>query len=265
MKKCSLFLSFALFFTSFQMVWADEATVNEEPISNLTLEEETKSETKGTVSEETIIVSEDTSAVSEELPHDFYRAGKAEESDNVEQNEEEKTEEDSEDVENKNLEVKKQPSVKKEPFLASSKKSSLLQKFIQYKNRNTSASVRSEIAESVLKASEKYNIRSSLITAVIWQESTFYPKTKTGPCYGLMQLHSAYSGLSVSQMYHIPTNIDRGTAELASNLKRYKGNETLALTAYNQGIGNVARGNYSTKYARSVLAREQKVIDFLNR
>lgn len=258
MKKCSFILASALFLSSFQMVWADEVVVSEEPISNLTLEQEAIPEAEKIGSETP------ESTVSEELPYDFYLAGKVEESNEDANDTDEDTLQNSDNKEDPGSDLKnKKTTTKEEPVISSGKKSSLIQKFIQYKNRNTSAGVRSEIAESVLKASKKYNVRSTLITAVIWQESTFYPKTKTGPCYGLMQLHSAYSGLSASQMYHIPTNIDRGTAELASNLKRYNGNETLALTAYNWGTGNVARGNYNTKYARSVLSREQKVINFL--
>ena len=36
----------------------------------------------------------------------------------------------------------------------------------------------------------------------------------------------------------------------------------MALTAYNVGVGNVARGNYQTVYAKNVLAKEQNIIAF---
>ena len=101
-----------------------------------------------------------------------------------------------------------------------------------------------------------------MIMAVMWKESTFQPNTKTGPCHGLMQLHHSYCGLSKSEIYDIEKNILQGTRELSSNLKKYGENEVMALTAYNVGVGNVARGNYQTVYAKNVLAKEQNIIAF---
>ena len=68
--------------------------------------------------------------------------------------------------------------------------------------------------------------------------------------------------MSKSEIYDIEKNILQGTRELSSNLKKYGGNEVMALTAYNVGVGNVARGNYQTVYAKNVLAKEQNIIAF---
>ncbi|MFC4804915.1 transglycosylase SLT domain-containing protein [Filifactor villosus] len=289
MKKYSLILALALFLTSVQMVWADDKSVSEESISNTTLEKQVQSEetsataeveaSKAKTEDNTTTEDKNTSestakpesatenAEAEDLPHDFYRAGKSgkvsdgDDNDNDNDNDipEEEPEEEPAPVQQKNT----QPLSN----ISNDKKAVRIRSFIRAKNKSLSVQQRSDIANAVLKYSKKYNVRSSLIMAVIWKESTYSPTTKTGPCYGLMQIHSKYSGsgLSTKQMYSISINVDRGTRELSSYLKKYNGNEVLALTAYNWGIGNVARGTYNTKYANNVLAKEKKIIAYMSK
>lgn len=289
MKKYSLILVFALFLTSIQTVWADDKAVSEESISNTTLEEQAKpeensasatveqaktetSENATTDDKKTADESATTEAVAEPaelegLPYDFYRAGKSGQISDGDDNDNDIPEEEPEQEPEPEPAPVEKKTVQTPSNISNDKKSVRIRSFIRAKNRSLSVQQRSDIASAVLKYSKKYNVRSSLIMAVIWKESTYSPTTKTGPCYGLMQIHSKYSGagLSVKQMYNIPINIDRGTQELSSYLKKYNGNEVLALTAYNWGIGNVARGTYNTKYANNVLAKEKKIIAYMNK
>lgn len=285
MKKYSLILALALFLTSVQMVWADDKSVSEESISNTTLEKQVQSEetsaaaevmklnsqTNNNMATEDKNSSESTAKPepvtendeAEDLPHDFYRAGKSGQVSDGDDNDNDIPEEEPEE-EPAPVQQKSTKSLSK---ISNDKKSVRIRSFIRAKNKSLSVQQRSDIANAVLKYSKKYNVRSSLIMAVIWKESTYSPTTKTGPCYGLMQIHSKYSGsgLSTKQMYSISINIDRGTQELSSYLKKYNGNEVLALTAYNWGIGNVARGTYNTKYANNVLAKEKKIIAYMSK
>ncbi len=237
MKKSSLLIALIMFLGCFQVAWADNA---EEP------------STPQKQSNESVTV-EDIKEQSN-LPADFYRAGKGEDE------EEEIEEEVKEETKENQIVVTKKVS---EPNVPVSAKNKVFQRFIASKNRNVSVTQREAIANAVEVSANKYNVRTTLIMAVIWKESTFSPTTHTGPCYGLMQVHKSYSGLSEKEMYQIGTNVNKGTQELASNLKKYGGNEVMALTAYNCGTGNVARGNYTTKYANNVLAKEQKIIAFM--
>ncbi len=135
--------------------------------------------------------------------------------------------------------------------------------FIALKNSNVPAEQREKIAQCVKKAAEKYDVRSSLLMAIIWQESTFRTNCSSGACHGLMQLHSKYCGLSMDEIFDIEKNIMEGANELSRDYSLY-GTDIMALTAYNQGTGNVNRGNYNTKYASRVLAKEQQILQYLN-
>lgn len=101
---------------------------------------------------------------------------------------------------------------------------------------------------------EKYSIQNDvdkyMIYAIIKAESNFKPEVKSqSKAIGLMQLLEETAvemansienqTVTEEELYQPEINIKLGTSYYAYLLKHYKGNNILALTAYNAGMGNV--------------------------
>lgn len=92
-------------------------------------------------------------------------------------------------------------------------------------------------------AAKRYDIEEALLRAVIHAESAFNPKAVSPKgAQGLMQLMPPTAReLGVSDAFSPEQNIDGGARYLAGLLARYKGDERLALAAYNAGEEAVKR------------------------
>lgn len=95
----------------------------------------------------------------------------------------------------------------------------------------------------VEQASKQFGVGVPLIKAVIQQESSFQPfEVSSAGAKGLMQLMDATArGLGVTDSFDPEQNITGGTRFLSDLLKKYNGNEAVALAAYNAGPGRIDR------------------------
>jgi soluble lytic murein transglycosylase len=93
------------------------------------------------------------------------------------------------------------------------------------------------------------NLDPALIAAVIYEESRFRDQTSHAGARGLMQItpetadaiakHSGGTRFKQSDLAEPQINISYGAYYLRLLIDHYGGNETLAIAAYNAGIGNV--------------------------
>ena len=112
-------------------------------------------------------------------------------------------------------------------------------------------------------ASEKYNISQELLEAVAYTESSFRPNA-TSYCgaQGLMQLMpSTAKSLGVSDAYNPVENVMGGAKYLSQMLKKYNGNVSLALAAYNGGPGNVAKYGGVPSFCQSYVNKVTKLMN----
>lgn len=116
----------------------------------------------------------------------------------------------------------------------------------------------------ITKASEKYNVDSALVKAVIKAESNFDHKAVSRKgARGLMQLMPATANsLQVRDSFHPEKNIDGGVRYLRYLLNLFKGDLPLALAAYNAGETAVTRHHYSIPPFRETQTYIQRVLHY---
>lgn len=114
----------------------------------------------------------------------------------------------------------------------------------------------------VASAASKYNLPSSLLNAVIQQESGFEPDAvSSAGAIGLMQLMpSTAESLGIDNPLDPAQNINGGAKYLSQLLKEFDGSVPLALAAYNAGpnavksYGGVPPYSETQQYVQNILA-----------
>jgi soluble lytic murein transglycosylase-like protein len=100
-----------------------------------------------------------------------------------------------------------------------------------------------EFEPIISSCSREFGVDSSLVKAVIHAESGYNPRAVSPKgAQGLMQLMpKTAQGLKVADCMNPSDNIRGGVRYLRFLLDTFKGNESLALAAYNSGLGSVAK------------------------
>ncbi|HEV7663652.1 MAG TPA: lytic transglycosylase domain-containing protein [Chloroflexota bacterium] len=98
-------------------------------------------------------------------------------------------------------------------------------------------------ADLITAAAKRYGVDPALLAGLVKQESNFNPNAKSGVgAKGLTQLMDATArGLGVVDSLDPAQSLDGGAKFLGGLLKQFKGDERLALAAYNAGPGAVQR------------------------
>nr|WP_270885704.1 lytic transglycosylase domain-containing protein [Paenibacillus aestuarii] len=114
---------------------------------------------------------------------------------------------------------------------------------LQSVDQTSTATDKVPFQDLVEAASKRYGVDSSLVNAVIKQESDFnHQAVSSAGAKGLMQLMDGTgSGFGVTNPFDPQQNIDAGTHFLSNLLKKYDGNEGVALAAYNAGANRIDR------------------------
>ncbi|WP_035288799.1 lytic transglycosylase domain-containing protein [Clostridium sp. KNHs214] len=155
----------------------------------------------------------------------------------------------------------------------SSEGSSILSKDMQ----NTVSQIRNEISsemrneikggnssdkinKAIKNAAAKYGVEESFIRAVIMQESSFDPLSKSSAgAMGLMQLMpGTAASLGVTNAYDIDQNVDGGTKYLKGLLESFGNCKEMALAAYNAGPNGVRRRGVTSPGEIYKLPRETR-------
>lgn len=115
------------------------------------------------------------------------------------------------------------------------------------------------------QTSEKYNVDSTLVKAVIKAESNFNHKAVSPKgARGLMQLMPATAAsLQVADSFHPESNIDGGVRYLSYLSNLFNGNLPLVLAAYNSGENTVMRYNNRIPPYKETQTYVKKVLHYL--
>jgi soluble lytic murein transglycosylase-like protein len=100
-----------------------------------------------------------------------------------------------------------------------------------------------EYDQIIASTSAKYGVSPTLVKAVIRAESGYNPNAVSSKgASGLMQLMPGTArSLKVSNSFDPQDNVEGGVKYLRFLLDTFRGDVSLALAAYNAGLGNVAK------------------------
>ena len=98
-------------------------------------------------------------------------------------------------------------------------------------------------ASEIDAAAKRYGVNPALLAGLVKAESNFNPNAQSGVgAKGLTQLMDATArGLGVTNSFDPAQALDGGAKFLGGLLKQFKGDERLALAAYNAGPGAVQK------------------------
>jgi len=111
----------------------------------------------------------------------------------------------------------------------------------------------SDVRRAIAAAAAQHGVSERLVTAVAWQESRLN-QTAVSPkgARGVMQLMPGTAAELGADAHDLQSNVQGGTAYLASMLRRFEGDVPKALAAYNAGPGAVSRYGGTPPYRETL-------------
>ncbi len=139
--------------------------------------------------------------------------------------------------------------------------------YILHKNKNLSQGWAAMLVFLFKHEAEVNGVDEKLLMAMAQKESTFRHDAvgRNGPV-GLMQIMPGTAeryGISRSELFDPHTNIEFGTKYIKDKLVQYNNDQTIALSAYNQGGLAISRGSYNTRYATNIAGAEKTINQYL--
>lgn len=163
---------------------------------------------------------------------------------------------------------KKRKDAEKKRAIARHKKiseESIIAEIITKLQPKVSNKEKTEIAQSVVELSKKYELDPYWMLSIMYTESRFKNNVVSNKgAVGLMQLipktAKQFGAKSTEELYNPKINMNVGFKHYKYLLDRYN-NPKMATIAYNQGVGNVSRGTYRTWYHNKVNTNYNNIIN----
>ncbi len=137
--------------------------------------------------------------------------------------------------------------------------------YIRAKNSSISQS-KALMLVFLFKHEAKINgVNERLLMAMAQKESSFRTDAVGSGAVGIMQIMPATAqrfGISRGELFDAHINIELGSKYIADKIDYY-GNQTTALSAYNQGGAAISRGSYTTRYANKISGAEDTLASYL--
>ncbi len=135
--------------------------------------------------------------------------------------------------------------------------------FIVSRNSGYTQASALETVKMIKANAELHGIDEKLIMALWWKESTFNSASVSSHgALGAMQIMPGTGerlGYTREQLLDPKYNVEGGTRYLAGLKKTFNNDIFLAVSAYNQGSGNVSRGSFSRNFATDVFKKYETI------
>lgn len=138
-----------------------------------------------------------------------------------------------------------------------------LTSFINSFNKSLAYAEARDIADAILKSSNKHRVNYRVITALVAIESGFRPQvTSSSGAMGLGQLMPVTArSLNVAKPYDPYDNLNGAVRLVRSHLEKYNGDINFALAAYKMGGGTVSRNGISQPSTIMYIKNIRKIYD----
>ena len=150
----------------------------------------------------------------------------------------------------------------RELFMAYQRKMNAMAKYMTIINKRLDYERAAYYVQLVEKTSQKYDVPTQWIMAIMWQESWYDESCTYINAVGMMQMLKSTGksmGVTPEQLLDPAINIDVCVNYLARDRRYFDGDLELAIHAYNQGSFRVVKNTHKTWYYEEVAEKYGKI------